>query len=77
MLRTGRCSLSIGSSIVSPTATLPPMTVPVNTVPWPLIAKQWSMENKNGPCSKASEISDRNYSSPTRALWPGRRIGIR
>lgn len=48
MLLTGRCTLSCGSSTVSLMATLPCSTVPVITVPWPLMGKQWSMENSNG-----------------------------
>jgi hypothetical protein len=37
-----------GSSIVSPTFTIPDKTVPVKTVPYPLIWKQWSIEKRKG-----------------------------
>ena len=38
---------SKGSSMVAPTSTWPAMTVPVITVPFPLIWKQWSIANSN------------------------------
>ena len=35
--------------LTSFTATDPLSTVPVMTVPWPRMGKQWSTENTNGP----------------------------
>lgn len=39
------------------TLTEPLRTVPVITVPWPLIGKQWSMLKKNGPESRRAGSS--------------------
>ena len=36
-------------TVTSLTAVLPFKTVPVMTVPWPRIEKQWSTENINSP----------------------------
>ena len=38
-----------GSSTLSPTLHWPRSAVPVTTVPWPRIGKQWSIAKKNGP----------------------------
>lgn len=46
-------TLSSGSSSTSPIRALPESTVPVRTVPCPRMAKQWSMENLNGPDAAA------------------------
>mmetsp|Transcript_5331 Transcript_5331/g.20008 ORF Transcript_5331/g.20008 Transcript_5331/m.20008 type:complete len:409 (-) Transcript_5331:227-1453(-) len=40
-------SFKVGSSTESPTAIRPLNTVPVSTVPWPLIGKQWSTAKRN------------------------------
>ena len=45
-------TLSSGSSSTSPTAALPDSTVPVKTVPWPRIAKQWSMAKLKEPAAE-------------------------
>lgn len=39
-------TFKLGISTVSPTFTYPPRTVPVITVPWPLIWKQWSIAKR-------------------------------
>uniref|UniRef100_A0A6B0U899 Putative secreted protein n=1 Tax=Ixodes ricinus TaxID=34613 RepID=A0A6B0U899_IXORI len=39
-----------GISITSLRDTLPSRTVPVRTVPWPRMEKQWSTDSTNGPC---------------------------
>ena len=44
-----RVVLSSGNSISCPMARLPESTVPVMTVPCPLIGKQWSMAKCSGP----------------------------
>ena len=42
-------TLNAGISMVSVTEILPFNTVPVITVPFPFMEKQWSTENINGP----------------------------
>lgn len=45
----GRLTLRAGISTLSPRLTEPERTVPVITVPWPLMEKQWSTDIRNGP----------------------------
>ena len=42
-------TLRAGISTLSPRLTEPERTVPVITVPWPLMEKQWSTDIRNGP----------------------------
>jgi len=54
-----------GNSIISPTFIAPCKHVPVKTVPWPFIWKQWSMENK-----KSFELPpDRSGMSTLCRIW--------
>lgn len=50
--------------LTSLTATEPLSIVPVMTVPWPRIGKQWSTENTNAPDedrSGTNTLEDRTY----------------
>ena len=44
-----RLTLRAGISTLSPRLTEPERMVPVITVPWPLMEKQWSTDMRNGP----------------------------
>lgn len=44
-----RLTLSAGISTLSPRLMEPERMVPVITVPWPLMEKQWSTDMRNGP----------------------------
>ena len=47
--REARLTLRAGISTLSPRLTEPERMVPVITVPWPLMEKQWSTDMRNGP----------------------------
>mmetsp|Transcript_10918 Transcript_10918/g.32592 ORF Transcript_10918/g.32592 Transcript_10918/m.32592 type:complete len:334 (+) Transcript_10918:1136-2137(+) len=78
--RTGRRNICIdltffsrpisGSSTTSLTFTWPRRAVPVTTVPWPRIGKQWSTAKKKGPASSRRGGLDRRRSVSTRASRP-------
>lgn len=45
----GELTLRAGISTLSPRLMEPERMVPVITVPWPLMEKQWSTDMRNGP----------------------------
>lgn len=47
--REARLTLRAGISTLSPRLTEPERMVPVITVPWPLMEKQWSTDMRKGP----------------------------
>mmetsp|Transcript_27766 Transcript_27766/g.88266 ORF Transcript_27766/g.88266 Transcript_27766/m.88266 type:complete len:203 (+) Transcript_27766:942-1550(+) len=65
-----RVCLSSGNSISWPILSEPERTVPVSTVPCPLIGKQWSMAKCRGPSCLLSGSATRALSSSTSALTP-------
>mmetsp|Transcript_8449 Transcript_8449/g.26407 ORF Transcript_8449/g.26407 Transcript_8449/m.26407 type:complete len:373 (+) Transcript_8449:825-1943(+) len=61
---------SSGSSTTSFARHAPRSAVPVTTVPWPRIGKQWSMAKKNGPASSRSGTRARRRNISTRSSSP-------
>ena len=74
MLLTFRSTFSVGISTLWFTASRPCSTVPVSTVPWPLIAKQWSTANSSGFVSSGAPAATgggtRRVSSAVSAARP-------
>mmetsp|Transcript_18936 Transcript_18936/g.52160 ORF Transcript_18936/g.52160 Transcript_18936/m.52160 type:complete len:260 (+) Transcript_18936:1349-2128(+) len=63
-------SPSCGTTMPCCGLTLPDNTVPVRTVPWPLIGKAWSKENMNGPVLSRFGITIFDFNSSMRSLTP-------
>ena len=59
-----------GSSTISLTAQAPRSAVPVTTVPWPRIGKQWSMAKKKGPSTSRLGMRARRRSVSTKPSKP-------
>mmetsp|Transcript_25800 Transcript_25800/g.86701 ORF Transcript_25800/g.86701 Transcript_25800/m.86701 type:complete len:211 (-) Transcript_25800:288-920(-) len=59
-----------GSSTISLTEHFPRKTVPVTTVPWPRIVKQWSTLKKKGPSTSRAGMAETRQISETRVSRP-------
>mmetsp|Transcript_23189 Transcript_23189/g.78964 ORF Transcript_23189/g.78964 Transcript_23189/m.78964 type:complete len:381 (+) Transcript_23189:820-1962(+) len=70
MLFTLRSTFRAGNSTVCPTDMLPCSTVPVSTVPWPLMGKQWSTAYSRGSSALRLSSGTRESSSATSGSMP-------